>query len=48
MGKFHANPDHEWEWFYVSQNPNITWDIIQANPDHMWYWWCISSNTFGK
>jgi hypothetical protein len=48
MGKFHANPNHMWNWDFISLNPNITWEIIKANPDHKWNWWCISSNTFGK
>jgi hypothetical protein len=28
----------------MSENPNITWDIIQANPDFPWDWDCISQN----
>ena len=32
-------PDKPWKWFWgLSQNPNITWDIIQAHPDKNWYW----------
>ena len=25
-------------WEFISQNPNITMDIIQANPDKPWDW----------
>ena len=28
----------------ISQNPNITLDIIQENPKYPWDWWYISSN----
>ena len=39
-----ANSDKEWDWFYISANPNITWEIIQANPYKPWDWSGISSN----
>jgi len=26
-------PDKPWEWFNLSSNPNITWDVVVANPD---------------
>ena len=39
----------EWNWVYVSKNPNITWDIIQScsatsssNPDKPWDWYSLS------
>ena len=31
-------------WYNISCNPNITWDIIQNNPDKPWVWDGISSN----
>jgi hypothetical protein len=38
-------PDKPWKWFWgLSQNPNITWDIIQAHPDLPWNWENISWN----
>ena len=27
------NPDKPWNWYGVSRNPNITWDIIENNLD---------------
>ena len=32
------NPDKPWNWYGISQNPNITWEIIQENPDKPWEW----------
>ena len=33
-------PNAEWEYYWLSMNPNITWDIIQNNPtifaDYFW------------
>ena len=34
--------------FWLSQNPNITWDNIKENPDTNWEWHWISRNTFSK
>ena len=28
-----ANHDKDWDWRGLSQNPNITWKIVQDNPD---------------
>ncbi|NDC83981.1 hypothetical protein EB093_10060 [bacterium] len=33
-----------WNWDGISQNPNITWDIIQANLDKPLDWYGISRN----
>ena len=30
------NPDKDWDWSKISENPNITWDIIQKNPEYYW------------
>ena len=27
------NSDKEWNYEYLSENPNITWDIVKENPD---------------
>ena len=32
------NPDKEWNWGFISGNPNITWKIIQSNLDKEWDW----------
>ena len=28
------NPDKDWHWFYLSENPNVTWEIVQNNPEY--------------
>ena len=42
------NPDKPWNWYNLSQNRNITWDIIQNNPEKLWDFYYISDNTFTK
>ena len=27
------NPEKSWDWYELSRNPNITWEIVKANPD---------------
>jgi 4-amino-4-deoxy-L-arabinose transferase-like glycosyltransferase len=29
-------PDKPWNYYYFSQNPNITWEIVRDNPDKPW------------
>ena len=31
-------------WFEITRNPNITWEIIQANPNEDWDWDYVSMN----
>src|SRR5690606_1940532 len=31
-------------WDYLSENPNITFDIVKNNPDKPWYWRFLSAN----
>ena len=38
------NPDKDWNWGYISYNPNITMDIIREHPDKPWNWRNISYN----
>ena len=38
------NPDKEWNWRFISCNPNITWEIIEDNPNKDWNWDFISMN----
>ena len=38
MGYNFKNPDSPWDWYCVSQNPNITMDIIENNLDKPWNW----------
>jgi hypothetical protein len=27
------HPDKNWNYYYLSKNPNITWEHVQYNPD---------------
>ena len=38
------NPNIPWNWWTLSSNPNITWNIIQAFPDKKWDWYSVSCN----
>ena len=38
------NPDKDWSWGDVSQNPNITRKIIKDNRDKPWDWQRLSAN----
>jgi hypothetical protein len=29
-------PNKPWNWFYISQNPNLLMEIISNNPDKLW------------
>ncbi len=40
----HKYPTKPWNWYAISQNPNITMDIIEANPGKPWNWYGISIN----
>ena len=37
-------PQKEWNFSYLSANPNITWDIVSANPDKAWDYANLSMN----
>lgn len=39
-----SNLDKPWNWFWISCNPNITWEFIEANSDKPWVWDEISRN----
>ena len=30
------NPEKPWDYFELSSNPNITWEIVKANPEKPW------------
>ena len=38
------NPDKQWNYKLLSENPNITWDIVEANPDEPWDYTSLSYN----
>ena len=41
---FINNLDKPWNWYYISKNTNITWNIIKNNLDKPWDWYYISGN----
>ena len=42
------NPDKPWNYQLLSQNPNITWDIVEENPDCLWNYEHLSLNKMTK
>ena len=30
------NPQINWDYWYLSSNPNITWEIVKNNPEQEW------------
>ena len=32
------NIDKHWNWDWLSENPNVTWEIVEANLDKHWNW----------
>ena len=38
------NPHKDWCYIWLSENPNITWEIVQANPDKPWDFQLLSWN----
>ena len=41
-------PNKNWNWTYLSGNPNITFEIVKSNHNKNWNWSYLSRNTFGK
>ena len=39
-----ANPNIDWDYYELSKNPNITWEIVQANPNIDWDYYELSKN----
>ena len=37
-------PNINWNWSWLSRNPNISWSIIENNPDKPWVWDAVSDN----
>ena len=35
--------DKNWDWYWLSSNPSITFDHVLANPDKPWNWNGLSS-----
>jgi hypothetical protein len=42
--QFVLDLDLFWDWWALSGNPNITWDIVQEYPSLPWKWETLSSN----
>ena len=40
----HKYRDNTWDWKNVSENPNITWDIIKGHPERPWEPEMVSRN----
>ena len=38
-------PNAEWDYEFLSRNPNITWDIVKANLDKKWDYEFLSENS---
>ena len=38
-------PDKDWDWYGLSYNTNITWEIVQNNQYKYWNWIILSQNT---
>ena len=43
-----AYPTRPWEWEWISDNPNLTLNIIEKYPARHWDWREISKKTFNK
>ena len=39
--------DNKLSYFYLSSNPNITWEIVEANCDKNWDYHELCSNEMG-
>ncbi len=39
-------PDEDWDYDYLSQNPNITMKDVKENPDIRWTYNSLSQNDF--
>jgi len=38
------HPYEPWDWYNISRNPSITWDIVRENPDKPWIWSFLSAH----
>ena len=37
-------PDKPWDWYGLSRNLNVTFDIVERHPDKPWDWKGLSWN----
>ena len=40
------NPNKPWDWYGISQNPNVTMEFVEKNPNKPWSWGGMSYNCF--
>ena len=38
------NPEKGWDYWGLSKNPNITWEIVKKHPEFNWNYYGLSSN----
>jgi len=38
------NPDKPWDWYCITNNENVTLELIDKYPDKPWDWEYLSSN----
>jgi len=38
--------EYGWTWWYISQNPNLTWEIVWNNRERPWNFMALSMNNF--
>ncbi len=39
------HPEKDWDYKFLSCNPNVTWEMIQANPQMHWDFQGVSKNS---
>ena len=39
-----SNPIKPWDWHRISQNPDITLEVVMSHPDKPWNWLFMSKN----
>ena len=44
MGNDGSKSTFLWNWYYLSLNPNITWNIVIKNLKFPWDWSCLSAH----
>ena len=42
--KIQTSKENVFNWLWISQNPNITWDVVKDNLDKPWDWDGLSQN----
>ena len=37
-------PDKNWDWYWLSKNPSLSFDFVLARPELNWIWSLLSHN----